>query len=144
MTATTTFVDVEGAYRDWLRAQPEMVTLVGQRVFLGLPERAMGNEASFPCVTVFKISSVSQSSGEVILDSARLQFDCWGPLKKRSAATAVMLAVKNLLNSVTRGTVLRSGIRAAETYGITDLWFPDPRTDRPRYIVDAVCMASIT
>lgn len=143
MTVTTVFVDIEGAYRDWMRAQPTLQALVGRRVFLGLPERAMANEASFPCINVFKISSVPQTSGTVILDSARLQFDCWGPLKEKSSATAVMLAVKNLLSSITRGTVLRSGIRAAETYSITDLWFPDPRTDRPRYAVEAICMASV-
>lgn len=143
MTLQAVHVDIEGAYREWLRAQPELQALVARRVFLGLPERAMGNESSFPCVNVFKISSPGQSTGQVILDSARLQFDCWGPLKNKSATTAVMLTVKNLLESVTRGTVLASGVRAAEVYSITDLWFPDPRTDRPRYAVDAICMASI-
>lgn len=135
------YVDIEGAYRDWLRARPELQTLVGRRVFLGLPERATTSESNFPAINVFRISSIPLP-GQVLIDAARLQFDVWGPLKTKSSTSATMLTLKNLLESVNRGTLLRSGIRAAECYQITDLWLPDPITDRPRYVVQAVCCAT--
>jgi hypothetical protein len=132
------FPDTEGAIRTWLRAQPAVTALVGQRVFFGIPKGA--TEATFPLISVQLVSTVPDPS-EAPIDRALLQIDCWGSLDasgngQKAAATALVNTVRALLHSITQPTPMGTvTVFGCNVESVT--WLPDPTNDRPRYSLSA-------
>ena len=132
------FPDTEGAIRTWLRAQPAVTALVGQRVFFGIPKAA--TEATFPLVTVQLVSTVPDPS-EAPVDRSLIQIDCWGSLDasgngQKAAATALVNTIRALLHSITQPTPMGTvTVFGANVESVT--WLPDPTNDRPRYVLTA-------
>jgi len=136
---TDTLPDVEGGLRTYLRANTGVSTIVGQRVFFGVPKSAV--EATFPLVTVQRVGG-GDPGGEAPVDVALVQIDCWGSIDSsgngdKAEAWTVVNAVRSALRVVNGRTTLKSGVAA---FGITVesvVWLPDPDNDRPRYSVTA-------
>lgn len=117
------YVDVEGAIREWAR---DAVVSVAGRVFFGAAKAAL------PQIVVQRIGGPD--------GDALVQFDVWGTDKEEIDLTAAELAtaIDDLRRYISDdGTVLLHG---AAVTGIR--WLPDPESDRPRAIVDAVFCAS--
>ena len=135
----STWPDVEGGLRTYLRANSGVSALVGNRVFFGVPRKA--TETSFPLVTVQRVGGGADLS-DAPVDVALLQVDCWGSLNANGdplkvTATHLVNTVRAAVEAVNGRTTLTSGVDA---FGITVesvVWAPDPDNDRPRYSVTA-------
>lgn len=120
-----TWPDVEGAMRDYLRADAGVSALVSTRVFFGIPR----NGARFPLAVVRKVAG-RQDGSEAPLDVATIQVDAWGTTKANAATlrSAVRDACDALREPTTQGTVVLYGANC-----VGDTWVPDPESDQPRY-----------
>lgn len=138
--------DVEGALRTWMRTLSSITTLVGQRVFFGVPKGA--GESTFPLVTVSRVGG-GDAEGEAPVDQALVQVECWGSFDasgngRKAQATALVNAVRSEFRAVNGSTVL-SGTTIALGINVESVvWLPDPDSDRPRYVVTAEVTAMVT
>lgn len=131
MSNARTFVDMEGALRDYLKTVPALSALVGSRVFLGIPSGG----TSLPFIQLSRVGG----GPDVLtpLDNAEISFSCWGA--KKEEAANVSAALVSVLESMTAGTELESGLKCGGASVLLWLWSPDTSTDKPgaRYLVDA-------
>lgn len=140
MTAVgETWPDIEGALRTYLRNDVNLASLVGNRVFFGVPRAA--NEDSYPLVMITRTGG-GQDVGEAPLDLALIQFDCYGKKSDvegggRYPITQVALAVKKALSTIRGRTVLAPGVTAFDARIVSHFYSPLSADDRPRYIVTA-------
>lgn len=132
----STWADVEGLVRTYLRADAGVTGLVGQRVFFGIPKEA--KERTFPLVVVSRAGG-GQAPGEAPLDVAIIQVDCWGSIDERTGngikatATALVNTVRAAFEAV--GTDATAVLAGANVESV--LWLPDQDNDRPRYVLTA-------
>lgn len=138
MTLGETFPDVEGALKDLLRTDADVLASpAGARTYLALPD-----DPSFPCVTVLRIAG-GEDTGEAPVDVALVQVDIWGRVKRLSQSDEVRLAVRRALSKVRQRTPVTG---KAVLWGATvrdDRRFPTPQAqdsdgaigERPRYIL---------
>jgi hypothetical protein len=113
-------VDVDLAVRAWLR------DVLNVPVFFGV-----NNDGTFPQIVVMRIAGPD--------DAVRYQFDVWGGTKDQAAAAAADLA-----SELSRCRHDTADVRLHGASWATTRWFPDPDTDRPRYVVEAVIAATAT
>jgi hypothetical protein len=113
-----TAVDVDSAVRAWAR---DVLTVP---VFFGV-----NNDGEFPQIVVMRLFGPDSD--------ARFQFDVWGGTKDAAATVAADLATA--LNGCRYDT---TAVRLHGANWESTRWFPDPETDRPRYIVEAVVTAT--
>lgn len=129
--------DIEGALRTWLRAQPAVTAIVGQRVFFGVPKAA--TEASFPMLTVQLVAGADEES-DAPVDRSTVQVDVWGSLDesgngRKAECTALMNAVRAAFRDVRGRTPLTAAVAAFGLNVVGRLWLPDQDNDRPRYVL---------
>lgn len=79
---TTTFADLEGGVKAWLRADAGVSALVGTRVFIGMPEAC-----SYPAIDVRLLNDVDDA-GQAPLQQALVEISCWANTKPAAAAVA--------------------------------------------------------
>jgi hypothetical protein len=120
-----TWPDIEGALRDYLRADAGVSTLVGNRVFFGLPPRV-----AFPAVIIRRVGGGDDPS-EAPIDRPLVAIDCWGKPKNKADAFALAAAVRDALTAIRRTTQDSTVLYGANVIGA--IFFPDPETDQPRY-----------
>jgi hypothetical protein len=125
------FPDVEGGMRKFLRDDTGVSTLVGNRVFFGVPKSG----AQFPLITVRRTGG-SDDISEAPIDLAVMSISCWGSTTKQQAWD-VTAAVRRALHSIREKTQTLPSVyvHGASVDGV--IWSPDPEDDRPRYIVTA-------
>lgn len=134
---STNYPDPEGLTRDALKADAGVSAIVGNRVFFGIPKRAV--EATYPLVTVFRVGG-GQATGDAPLDDALVQIDCWGSLDAsgnglKAACTSLVNAVRSCCEAMgteTRIAGVELGVNVESV-----LWLPDPDNARPRYSITA-------
>lgn len=116
-------VDVDSAVRDWARDQ---VDSANRRVFFG------ANDSVVDQIVLHRVGGAD--------DNVLYQFDCWASNRAAAAALATDLetAADNLARYETDDVVLHGA-----TWESTR-WFPDPETDRPRFVVDVTFTATST
>jgi len=143
MTPPTVMTNAEIGVRDWLKAQPAVAAAVGNRIFLGVPpELARAGEGGYPLIGIHRLYSLVERYLPV--DVAVLQLDCWGPMKSQRSAYTAASAAAAALWSLTPNTPLGADMVAKGVTDITSQWFPDPISDRPRYIVTATVLVVAT
>jgi hypothetical protein len=121
MIEARTAVDIESAVRQWARD-------AGFTTFFGT-----NNSGSFPQVIVQRIAGPD--------DDCLVQFDVWGGQgagKKQAADEAARLATE--LTGLSSFDHVGTRLHDARWTGTR--WLPDPTSDRPRYIVEAVFTAT--
>lgn len=138
---TEQFPDVEGAVRTWLRNQPAVTAIVGNRVFFGVPKGAQ--EHTFPLVTVRLISATLDPY--VPVTTALIQVDCWGPIDAsgngdKAAAWTLVNTISALFHSI-ENTTITATTRALGATVESVVWLPDSEPDRPRYSLTAEVQA---
>jgi hypothetical protein len=127
--------DVEGALRDYLRADSDMT---GIGVWFALPD-----DPVFPNVQIIRISGGESATSEAPVDLCLVQMDVRGPVKRLSVATAALGNLRKSLSKI-RGRVQVAG--KADLFGATVIdvrRFPEPNQqdtdgaqgERPRYVL---------
>ncbi len=111
--------------RDWLRASPAVVAIVGQRTYLG----ALPLGSVFPALVV---SRVGGGMDGYTYDAAMIQVEAWAP--GGSQAETLITTAVTALASAPEGTVLSASAQLMGARLNALLWYPDPDTDTPRYI----------
>ena len=124
-------VDAERLISAWLRAQPEIIEIVGDRVYTEPPQRA---RALFPFLRIQQIGGTPVHSRPLYLDEAYLQFDCYGGPKviaRRLMDTTRGLIAHRLIGSHDLGVITGCEFRDAR-------YLPDDEYDpaQPRWIFD--------
>src|ERR1051326_9081882 len=117
-----TWVDVEGAVREWAR---DNVDEVSRRVFFGYNEAA-----ALPQIVLFRIGGPD--------DRCLIQFDVWGKPKAQAASVAAKLATAadELSRYVTEGVILHGSVVESVR------WQPDEERDTRRYVGDVMSTAT--
>lgn len=118
------FPDEEALVCEFLRRQPTIAAVVGDRVGTRL-------NAVFPCI---RVTSLGGSTPEWYEWQSAVQVEAWAELyyqqTAKNLALAVMAVVFDLDANYAPQQVSSANIRNGP------LFMPDPDTERPRYIVD--------
>lgn len=130
MIESRTAVDVEGAVAQWCKD-------AGFTTFFGVK-----NNGTFPQVVVQRISGPD--------DDVLIQFDVWaaprrsdGSIPPAGSKKAAADAAASLASALTGlSTYVHDGVRLHNATWTSTRWFPDPTSDRPRYIVEATIFAA--
>lgn len=133
------YADVETLTKLWLltTSVAPLVTRPdgGVSIYLAMPAAS-----PVPSVILSRVGGGPRARKDIPEDVARISFDCWGNTRVQSMAVAE--AVLGECESLARTgsyTVGDSHLLAAEVTGW--VWVPDPNSDIPRYVVDALFTA---
>lgn len=136
MSAVVRYADVENAVKQWLLGTDVAFYVQrddgGYSVFLAMPKGA-----PVPAVVITLVSGGPTPRADLPTLSARLQFDAWGRTRDQAGTVARTLVAE--LESLARTGFYTDGsnnILSAEVLSMR--WLPDPDSDTPRYIVDAL------
>jgi hypothetical protein len=128
-----TYVDIELMCRDWLRAGP--VGALTTNIFQSMPA-----SSPVPSVIGQRVGGAPMRNEDLPADRSRMSWDCWHTNRPDCYAlsAAVITEIENL--SQTGGYKTFTGLLlVGEVIGWH--WLPDPASDTPRYIVDALMVA---
>lgn len=135
MTGPITYGPVDEAVKQWLLDSDDVSTSVmaGGHIYLAMPK-----SSPLPAVIITLIGGGPKRRADLPLSQYRLTFDCLAA--SRQAASDIARALCGDLDMLGRDG---PGYVTAGMYlGGADLlsmrWQPDPDSDTPRYIVDAL------
>ena len=127
--------DIEGALREWLRADADIQAVVGTRVFFGIPRNS---SSAFPCIMITRIGG-GQMTGDAPVDNALMQFDVYGELAEegggRLQVTTAALALRKTLSKIVGRTRLNSTVVCFDPRVSVQVFSPLPGDDRPRVLI---------
>jgi hypothetical protein len=129
--------DAERLVSAYLRGEPRMQALVGDRIYTAFPAKA----GSGPLLLIQRVGGQPPLSYPFILDAAELQLDAYGGPK----ATAHELArTAQACLSTLQGQVRPEGVASAVALGVMS-WQPDEMYDppRPRYLIDVTVTVAV-
>lgn len=136
MVSVVAYGDVESAAKAWL-ATTDVAPLVtrtagGLSVFLAMPA-----SAPTPCVIVRRVGGGPAVRKDLPEDHSRLSFDCWADTRSQAILIARTLIAE--CDSLGRnGGYIAGSVYLCVADVLSLLWLPDPDSDKPRYIVDAL------
>ena len=122
--------DAERMVSAFLRESPEVVALVGDRVYTAFP----ANAGNGPLVIVQRFGGSPPFSQPLVLDEAELQVDAYGGSKV--VAHELVATVRAVLSTL-EGLARPEGVCSAVRFGALQ-WRPDETftPSRPRYVAD--------
>jgi hypothetical protein len=129
MTITTPAVDIEAALSQWLRDDPAIAQLVGDRVYTSTPR-----QPTFPLVRLYRYGGLPPHDRPLTHDNALMQLDAFGGSKAEASSLIQQCRVRigdaygQVLYGITVGRI-----------GWGSLAFdPDPSYEpaKPRYRCD--------
>jgi len=135
---TRSLANTEILVKTWLRASAALAAMVplpggvGPAIFLAMPKGAPN-----PCILISQVSGGPSLRKDIPEQVARISFDVYGP--NRTDASAIAVALMELLHNLGSDGSYSDGLAtifAADVVGFR--WQPDPDSDTPRYIVDAL------
>lgn len=135
MSPVVRFADVENLVKTWLLTTTvaPLVT-VGTRVDIYF---AMPTAAPIPSIVLSRAGGAPRRRSDLPEEVTRISFDCWGT--SRAQAGTICRALMAELDSLARiGPFITAGTLLAVGEVASVVWLPDPDSDRPRYIVDAL------
>lgn len=130
------YADTENVVKAWL-ATTDVAPLVaradgGLSIFLAMPRTPV-----MPSVVLTRVGGGPVYRKDIAEDRARISFTCWGT--SRASAGVVCRNLVAACDALARTGGWESGptlLGAAEVINV--MWLPDPDSDTPRYIVDAL------
>lgn len=136
MTQAVTIAPCTNAIRDWLRAQPVIVSAFGTDTGLGKPAVYAGG---LPATTAYPAARIQRVGGspDGPLDRPLIQFDVFGAVRTGDTAETAAAVLVSLLESTRAGTVLEAGLLFMGASVESALWSPDPTSDQPRMVITA-------
>jgi hypothetical protein len=132
----TLLPDIERMVSNYLRANADVIALVGSRVYTVSPKDPTGK---FPFVRLTRVSGTPLFSAPLKYDQARIQVDCWGGSKQlawQTAATIMAVLAAGFVGDHAEGTVV--GVDIGTLQDLPDTTFDPPQ---PRWLFDAVITA---
>lgn len=130
--------DVEQVVKAWLRATPAVADLVplpggaGPAIF-----NAMPTSAPNPVILAELVAGGPSPREDLPCADYRITFDVYG--RTRAEAAGVTYALVGVLESLARDGSWDDGTTTVYAANVVLMrWFPDPDSDTPRYIVDAL------
>jgi hypothetical protein len=116
--------DAERLVCDYLRADPRVAALVGERVYTAFPAQAGGA----PLLLVQRVGGIPPFPQPLIFDQAGLQLDAYGGSKAKAHELA---ATARAVLGALQGTVQPQGVVSGVDFGSLR-WQPDETYDPPR------------
>ena len=136
--------DVEGALRTYLRLNTDIQSVVGSRVFFGVPRNS---ENAFPCIMLTRIGG-GQQGGDAPMDQPMIQFDCYAKTAEegggRLQATQVAQALRKALSTIRGRTRLDANTVGWDPRVTGQVFSPLPGDDRPRILLTCVMTAAFS
>jgi len=133
--------DVEKLVQQWLAQSALAATSLtrtdgGVNVF-----RAMPNKAPLPSIVLSRVGGAPPARVTLPQDNARISFACWAASRDEAAGLAAQLVdeLGALGETGGWGPTVTGHLSAAEVLSL--VWVPDPASDTPRYVVDAIVTA---
>lgn len=126
-----TYVDAEDIAKAWLLTT-SVAPLVNNKVFMAMP-----TGAPLPSLILSRVGGAPPAGSDVPEDLARISFDCFAATRPQAKEIAKAL-VSELESLAYLGPVDTPAGRLETAQCLSWLWFPDPVSDTPRYIIDAL------
>lgn len=124
-----TFPDAENLVMEWTKSTS--VFALCPKMFLGMPK-----SAPLPVLTLSRVGG-APDSGDAPVDQARISYAAYA--ENRPQAKAIAVALVNEIESLGYGSpFVGAAGRLQSGIVVMNMWLPEPVTDVPRYIVDAV------
>ncbi len=123
--------------KDWLLTLPSVTALVplpttGAAIFLAMPSGAPN-----PVILINQVGGNPNARDDLPLATTRLSFDVYG--RTRAQASQIAHALIAELDALARyGSFSDGGMTLYHAQVAGSRWLPDPDSDTPRYIVDAL------
>lgn len=137
MTDVVHYGDEDGAMKLWLLTTPvaTLVTRAGGGVSIYL---AMPKGAPIPAVIINRIGGGPRARKDIPESVVRYSYTCWGTTRDEAGnvCRALVDALENLAR--TRVDVNALGVQLYGADVIGTRWLPDPESQTPRFIVDAL------
>lgn len=136
MSPVVGYADVENVVKAWL-ATTTVAPLVQRSagvysIYLGMPKAS-----PVPSVILTLISGYPGARNDIPQLESRIQFDCWGTTRDQAGVISRTLCAE--LESLSRIGVYYTGATLLASAQVQTMrWLPDPESDTPRYIVDAL------
>jgi hypothetical protein len=122
--------DAEDVAKSWLMTT-SVAPLVNGKIFLAMPKGSPN-----PCVLLSRVGGAPPASSTTNEDVARISFTIYAP--SRPAAKQIATALATELSSIYEGNPISTPSGVLDVGEIISwLWSPDPKSDTPRYIIDA-------
>lgn len=122
--------------RDYLRADPSLLAIVGARTYLGA--RPLGS--ILPCLVIWRAGG---GNDRQTMEAAMIQIEAWAD-SGAQAETLISTAVA-VLSSAPLMVALNANVQMCGAALNALVWAPDPDTDTARYVatvdVDVRCIA---
>ena len=141
-----TIVDAEATARNWVRNVAAIEALVSTRVFFSVD--VPYSKAAKAEWIVMTLTSHTFQPGDLGLQLALIQFDCWSPppvsggtkLKAATVALALVTAARQLSFGNPITITNPGGPTAVIAWADAQQmrWLPDPQVWAPRYVVDVL------
>lgn len=134
------YIDAESFVKEWLKATPAVASLVplprnlGPAIFLAMPKIAPN-----PVILCSMITGGPASRKDLPEQASRMSFDVIAPT--RDLARTITLALIELFENTQRGVLplWSDGVTSLlNVQTLSTRWLPDPDSDTPRYVVDAL------
>jgi Protein of unknown function (DUF3168) len=130
------YATVEPAIKAWLGVTSLAPLLTrpdgGLSIYLAMPPAS-----PLPSVILTRVGGGPHPRKDLPEDRPRISFDCWGTSRDQAAAVAGAL-VSECESLAPAGGHEFDGVCLLAAEVVTWLWLPDPNTDTPRYVVDAL------
>lgn len=136
------YADIEPLIKAWL-TQSTVAALVTRPDGKISIYNAMPAASPVPSVVARRVGGGPRARKDLPEERTRISFDTWGT--SRAQASAIAGALLSELEDLGRVGGWTSGatmLRVAEI--LTHFWMPDPDTDTPRYIIDALVVTTTT
>lgn len=130
------FYDTETLIRDWLTSTAVAALVTrgdgGISIFKAMP---LG--APIPSVVLSRVGGGPKAGSDMGEDIARISFACWAG-DRNSAVQLSRELVAACENLAPQGGYATVSARLAAAEVVSWMWLPDPASDVPRYVVDAL------
>ncbi len=128
---------VDQAVKLWLLSSP-VAPLTQQPSGLYAIHMAMPKSSPLPAVIINLVSGGPLNRADLPATRYRIAFDCWA--KTRDGASMIARTIIDQLEQISVGNTgaLAAGVWLGAADSISMRWLPDPESDTPRYIVDAL------
>jgi hypothetical protein len=131
-----TYADTETVVKTWLLTSSVAPLLLrtdgGYSIYNAMPPKS-----PIPALIAWQVAGGPRIRKDIPEQQARIQFDCWGKTRSQAGDIARTL-ISELENCALNGGQVIGGVYLGAAATQAMRWLPEPDSDTPRYIVDAL------
>jgi hypothetical protein len=135
VSAVVRYADVETLMKEWTATTgvaPLVARTGGFNIYLAMPA-----SSPMPAVVIDRVGGGPSPRSDLPQEVSRISFACWGNSRAQAGEIARML-VGELETLARTGGWIQDDVLLAAGEVLSVIWLPDPDSDKPRYIVDAL------